>query len=76
MVEIYGATHCNFCKLSKDYCESNSIEYTYYNMDDGEFNMRELAERTGKALRTVPQIMIDGQYVGGYNDLVNYYKGS
>ena len=32
----------------------------------------ELYEAVGKQVRTMPQIMIDGKLVGGYNQLVEY----
>jgi glutaredoxin len=33
----------------------------------------ELYEAVGKQVRTMPQIVIDGVLIGGYNQLVEYY---
>ena len=33
----------------------------------------ELYEAVGKQVRTMPQIQIDGELIGGYNQLVEYF---
>ena len=35
--------------------------------------MRELIEDIGKNVRTMPQIKIDGELIGGYNQLVEHF---
>ena len=31
-------------------------------------------EVTGRPVRSVPQIYIEGQYIGGYNEMMNYFS--
>ena len=39
-----------------------------------DFNsVEELYEAVGKQVRTMPQILIDGKLIGGYNQLVEYF---
>jgi glutaredoxin len=33
----------------------------------------ELYEAVGKQVRTMPQVLIDGELIGGYNQLVEYF---
>jgi glutaredoxin len=33
----------------------------------------ELYEAVGKQVRTMPQVQIDGELIGGYNQLVEYF---
>ena len=33
------------------------------------------AEVTGRKVTTVPQIYLEGKYVGGYDDLMMHFKG-
>jgi len=39
-----------------------------------DFNsLEELYEAVGKQVRTMPQVLIDGELIGGYNQLVEYF---
>lgn len=68
-IEIYGAEWCNFCNQAKQLCESNSVEYSYIDIDDTA-NLRSLEERIGGKVRSVPQIfMNDALIPGGFNGL-------
>ena len=68
-VEIYGAEWCTFCKQAVQLCETRDIQYDYIDIDDTA-NLRNLEERIGGKVRTVPQIFLDDQLVpGGYTGL-------
>lgn len=68
-VEIYGAEWCTFCKQAVQLCESQSVEYDYIDIDETA-NLRNLEERIGNKVRTVPQIFMNGSLVsGGYTGL-------
>lgn len=67
MIEIYGKTQCPFCDKAKALCESNGHEYTYKQLDV-DFTREELFEQFPGA-RTFPQIRIDGENIGGYDEL-------
>lgn len=62
-VEIYGAPWCSFCNQAKKICEVNSIEHTYYNLDDMADGKSVLEERMGQEVNTIPQIFIDGNHI-------------
>ncbi len=68
-VEIYGAEWCTYCKQAVQLCETQSIEYKYIDIDETA-NLRNLEERIGMQVRTVPQIFMNGDLVqGGYTGL-------
>ena len=68
-IEIYGADWCTFCKQAVNFCESNSLQYEYIDIDETA-NLRALEERMGSKVRSVPQIFLDGRLVpGGYTGL-------
>lgn len=68
-IEIYGADWCSFCKQAVMLCETNKIEYSYIDIDDS-VNMRNLEERVGNKVKSVPQIFKDGLIVpGGFTGL-------
>jgi glutaredoxin 3 len=68
-VEIYVWRTCPFCIRALQLLERKGIRYTKY-MIDGDERARELmAERTGSGRRSVPQIFINDEHVGGCDDL-------
>ena len=69
---IYSKQNCTFCNKAKHLVKSLGYEYTEKKIE--EFDSPEaMLEDIGKQVRTMPQIKIDGQLVGGYNQLVEYF---
>lgn len=64
---IYGKAKCPFCQLAKDELSLRGIPFDY--VDLAEMG-KTAAEVTGRKVKTVPQIYIEGRYVGGYDDLM------
>jgi glutaredoxin 3 len=67
-IEIYTWTTCPFCRRAKALLESKNVEYTEYDITGDEEARAKMMERTGGP-KTVPQIFIDDQYIGGCDDL-------
>jgi len=67
-VEIYTKIHCGFCYRAKHLLESKGVDYTEHDITLGGPRRAEMLERKPDA-RTVPQIFIDGQAIGGSDDL-------
>ncbi len=70
-VEIYGTEQCLYCKLAVKFCVENGLLHTYKDVTTDEALIENLKERLGY-VKTVPQIFVDGEHIGGYADLVNY----
>jgi glutaredoxin 3 len=67
-VEIYVWTTCPFCIRAKRLLDRKGIDYTEYVLDGDELGRAQMAERAG-GRRSVPQIFIDDQHIGGCDDL-------
>jgi len=67
MIEIYGKTQCPFCDKAKALCEREDMEYTYKQLGE-DFGREEMLEIFPNA-RTFPQIIVDGNKIGGYTEL-------
>ncbi len=67
-VEIYTKALCGFCHRAKRLLDSKGVEYAEYDITLGGEKRREMIERKPDA-RTVPQIFIDNQSIGGSDDL-------
>lgn len=72
MIEIYGKPQCPYCEQAKQLCENMQLDYVYKSMGT-DFTREELLETFPNA-RTVPQIIINGTKIGGYNELTKYIE--
>jgi ribonucleotide reductase alpha subunit len=72
-VVIYGKAGCIFCKLSKAYLHSLGIEYNYVSLDD-ETVCKMFYDKF--KVSSVPQIFIDNELIGGFEELKNKVKYS
>ncbi len=68
MIDIYGTTDCNYCKLAQKLCVEKGQDYIYHQIDQYIDQYETLVERIGN-FKTVPQIMVDGIHIGGYEEL-------
>ena len=64
---VWSKYHCTFCDQAKALLESKGIPYEERKIGDG-FTREELLEAVPSA-RTVPQIFLNDEYVGGFNEL-------
>jgi glutaredoxin len=67
MIEIYGKDNCPYCDMAKALCEQKGLDYEY-KLLGFDFTREELME-TFPGARTFPQIILDGQKIGGYTEL-------
>ena len=70
MITIYGKPACPFCDKAKAMCEKLNLEYEYKQLDV-DFTRDELFE-TFPTARTFPQIIVGGNKVGGYDQMITY----
>ncbi|USR89523.1 glutaredoxin 3 [Phormidium yuhuli AB48] len=67
-VEIYTWTFCPYCIRAKSLLKRKGVEFTEHNIDRDEEARDKMAERAN-GRRSVPQIFINGQHIGGCDDL-------
>jgi len=67
VIEIYGKDNCPYCDKAKALCEREDMEYTYKQLGI-DFEREELME-TFPGARTFPQIIVDGNKIGGFTEL-------
>ncbi len=68
MVIIYSTSWCPSCVSAKRLLESKKIDYKEINIEEENISREKLAEIAGAA--TVPQIMINNQSIGGFDNLL------
>lgn len=66
-VEIYTTKLCPYCYRAKSLLNGKGVAFREVDVSFNPKMRQWLLERTGR--RTVPQIFINGQSVGGYDDI-------
>ena len=72
-IVIYSKNNCHFCTKAKELLTKLGLEYTEKKMEDFS-SVDAMLKDIGKKVRAMPQIKIDGELVGGYNQLVEYFN--
>ncbi|MEO5362901.1 MAG: glutaredoxin 3 [Magnetococcus sp. DMHC-8] len=67
-VILYSTTVCPFCIRAKALLTKKQVTFQEINLTDHPERRDEMTARSG-GRRTVPQIFINGQHVGGCDDL-------
>jgi|TARA_B100000497_G_scaffold120669_1_gene149397 glutaredoxin 3 len=65
-VEIYSKPQCPYCVQAKALAEREGHELTYKMLDE-DFDRETLME-TFPGARTFPQIIVDGEKIGGFTE--------
>jgi glutaredoxin 3 len=65
---VWSKDACPFCVQAKALLESRGIEYEERNIMQGTWNKEQLLEAVPTA-RTLPQIFLDGDHIGGFTEL-------
>ena len=64
---VWSKYHCPFCDQAKALLTNKGIEFEEKKIGDG-YTKEELLEAVPNA-RTVPQIFLDGELIGGFTEL-------
>ena len=71
---VWRKSACGFCVKAKHELKKRGIEVEE-RLIGGEWTREQLLEEVPNA-RSVPQIFIDNEYVGGYNELMKFEKSN
>jgi glutaredoxin 3 len=66
-IQLYTTKWCGYCVRAKTLLDAKGLDYDEVNLDDDPGFRRRLFDLTGGW--TVPQILIDGEPIGGYTEL-------
>lgn len=67
-VEIYTWQYCPFCIRAKSLLKKKNVNFTEYKID-GDEDARSMMIERADGRRTLPQIFIDNEGIGGCDDL-------
>lgn len=66
-VEIYATSFCRHCMDAREFLQAKGVEYEEYLLDLMPLEKDAMIERCGQ--KSIPQIFINGQHIGGLTDL-------
>jgi glutaredoxin len=70
---VYSKNNCVYCNKAKSLIKNLGLEYEEKKLEEFD-SPQAMLEDIGKNVRQMPQIKIDGELIGGYNQLVEYFN--
>ena len=71
---VYTKNNCIYCNKAKALLKGLGYSFKEKNFETEFKNIEELFKELGKTVRAMPQIKINGDLIGGYNQLVEYFE--
>lgn len=71
-VIIYTKPTCKYCLQAKELLKAKNLKYTEYNIEDPQHKAE--FDRVTNHAKTVPQIFIDGELIGGFTELYELHN--
>ena len=73
-ITIYSKNNCVYCTKAKNLVKNLGLDYKEKSLEkDFGSDPSKMLEDIGKNVRQMPQIKIDDELIGGYNQLVEYF---
>ena len=72
---VWSKDYCPYCVRAKALLDAKGIVYEERNISQGEWTKEQLLEAVPGA-RTVPQIFLDGELIGGYDQLKAFFSSN
>ena len=66
--KVYGSSQCVWCDRVAKLLEDSVADIEKVDVSQGKEYIKEMQEAAGEKVNTVPQVIIDGEYVGGYTE--------
>lgn len=67
IVQMYATAFCPYCVRARRLLKKKGIEFEEIRVDKDREEMRTMIQRSQRT--TVPQIFIDAQHIGGYDEM-------
>jgi glutaredoxin 3 len=75
MTYVYGYDGCTYCKQAIMLLKQKSISFTYFDIKDPALK-NQLTFLKDSGLTTVPQIFINDNHIGGFDELTSLLENT
>lgn len=65
-IEVYSKSYCPYCRRTKGTLSKLALTFTEYEISNNSQQAAEMRQRSGR--KTVPQIFINDQHIGGSDE--------
>ena len=70
---VWSKDQCGNCVMAKNLLRNEGVEYEERNISQGPWTREQLLAAVPNA-RTLPQVILDGNLIGGYEQLKKYLE--
>ncbi len=71
---VYSGTNCVWCDRVIDLLKDHIDDITKIDVSIDRENLKAMHEACGKKINTVPQVIIDGEHIGGFTETERWIK--
>jgi glutaredoxin len=69
---VFSTTKCVWCDRVESMLKDASIEVDKIDITESQDNFKQMKAHAGKGVNTVPQVVIDDKFVGGYTEVERF----
>ena len=70
---VYSKNNCGYCDKAKALLKGLGLSFETRRMEEFE-SVDSMIKDIGSRVRSMPQIKINGELIGGYNQLIEHYN--
>ena len=74
MIKIYTSNWCGYCNSAKNLLNDLSLSFEEINIEENNMTRDDLLQLSGGY--TVPQICINGKFIGGFQELQSLHQNN
>ena len=69
---MYSTPRCSWCERVAKILEDKQVTVEKIDVSGSKELLKEMQKAAGEKVTTVPQVIIDGKYVGGYTEVERF----
>ena len=70
--KMYSTPRCSWCERVAKILEDKQVTVEKIDVSGSKELIKEMQKAAGEKVTTVPQVIIDGKYVGGYTEVERF----
>ena len=70
--KIYSTPRCSWCDRVARMLEDREVNVEKIDVSGSKDLLKEMQKAAGEKVTTVPQVLIDGKYIGGFTEVERY----
>ena len=72
--KMYSTPRCSWCDRVAKMLEDHEVVVEKIDVSGNKVLMKEMQVAAGEKVTSVPQVVIDGKYIGGYTEVERYLR--